>query len=33
VAQGKAAVTHSFLLAGATEEEKRFEAESVVVGE
>lgn len=32
VAQGKAAVTHSFLLAGATEEEKRFEAETILVG-
>ena len=31
VAQGKAAVTNSFLLAGTTEEEKRFEAQSVEV--
>jgi proteasome lid subunit RPN8/RPN11 len=29
VAQGKATVTNSFLLAGSTEEEKRFEQESV----
>jgi proteasome lid subunit RPN8/RPN11 len=33
VAQGKAAATHSFLLAGATEEEKRFEAETIQVDE
>ena len=33
VAQGKAAVTHSFLLAGETEEEKRFEAQSIVFGD
>jgi proteasome lid subunit RPN8/RPN11 len=31
VAQGKATVTNSFLLAGATEEEKRFEQETIVV--
>jgi proteasome lid subunit RPN8/RPN11 len=29
VAQGKAAVTNSFLLAGATEEDKRFELETI----
>lgn len=33
VAQGKAAATHSFLLAGGTEEEKRFEPETILVGE
>jgi proteasome lid subunit RPN8/RPN11 len=33
VARGKAAVTNSFLLAGATEEDKRFEQETVVVEE
>lgn len=31
VAQGKATVTNSFLLAGATEEEKRFERQLVLV--
>ena len=31
VAQGKAAITNSFLLAGVTEEDKRFENESVEV--
>ena len=31
VAQGKAAVTNAFLLAGETEEEKRFEPQSIVV--
>jgi proteasome lid subunit RPN8/RPN11 len=31
VAQGKAAVTNSFLLAGTTEEDKRFEQQTVVV--
>lgn len=31
VAGGKAAVTNSFLLAGFTEEDKRFEAQSIVV--
>jgi proteasome lid subunit RPN8/RPN11 len=31
VAQGKAAATNSFLLAGATEEDKRFEQESIRV--
>lgn len=31
VAQGKAAITNSFMLAGATEEDKRFEQESVLV--
>ena len=31
VAQGKAQVTNSFLLAGATEEDKRFENETIVV--
>lgn len=31
VAQGRAAVTNSFLLAGATEEDKRFEQESILV--
>jgi proteasome lid subunit RPN8/RPN11 len=33
VAQGKAAVTNSFLLAGATEEDKRFEHETIRVDE
>jgi proteasome lid subunit RPN8/RPN11 len=33
VAQGKAATTNSFLLVGATEEEKHFEAESIRVGQ
>jgi proteasome lid subunit RPN8/RPN11 len=33
VIQGNAAVTNSFLLAGATEEDKRFEQESIVVDE
>ena len=33
VAGGKAAVTNSFLLAGTTEEDKRFELQSIVVGE
>ena len=33
VAQGKAAVTNSFLLAGATEEDKRFEQEAIEVFE
>jgi proteasome lid subunit RPN8/RPN11 len=31
VAQGKADVTNAFLLAGASEEEKRFEQETIVV--
>jgi proteasome lid subunit RPN8/RPN11 len=31
VAQGKAAVTNAFLLAGETEEEKRFEPQSILV--
>jgi len=31
VANGKAAVTNSFLLAGASEEEKRFEQETIVI--
>jgi proteasome lid subunit RPN8/RPN11 len=31
VAQGKAAVTNSFLLAGASEEDKRFERETILV--
>ena len=31
VAQGTAAVTHSFRLAGSTEEDKRFENEAIVV--
>jgi proteasome lid subunit RPN8/RPN11 len=31
VAQGKAAVTNSFMLAGATEEDKRFEQETILV--
>ena len=31
VAQGKAAVTNSFLLAGASEEDKRFEQEMILV--
>jgi len=33
VAQGKAAITNSFLLAGATEEEKHFELETIQIGE
>jgi proteasome lid subunit RPN8/RPN11 len=33
VAQGKATVTNSFLLAGATEEEKRFELETIRIKE
>ena len=33
VAQGKAAVTNSFLLAGTREEDKHFELESIHVGE
>jgi proteasome lid subunit RPN8/RPN11 len=33
VAQGKAVVTNSFLLAGETEEDKRFELESIEVGD
>jgi proteasome lid subunit RPN8/RPN11 len=33
VAHGRAAVTNSFLLAGATEEEKRFEQETIAVDE
>jgi proteasome lid subunit RPN8/RPN11 len=33
VALGKATVTNSFLLAGATEEDKRFEQETIVVDE
>jgi proteasome lid subunit RPN8/RPN11 len=33
VAQGKAAVTNSFLLAGTTEEDKRFEQETIDVTE
>jgi proteasome lid subunit RPN8/RPN11 len=33
VAKGKAAATNSFLLAGTTEEDKRFEAEEIVVEE
>jgi proteasome lid subunit RPN8/RPN11 len=33
VAQGKAAVTNSFLLAGASEEDKRFEAQTIEVQE
>jgi len=33
VAQGKAAVTNSFLLAGTREEDKRFELESILIGE
>jgi proteasome lid subunit RPN8/RPN11 len=33
VAQGKAQVTNSFLLAGTTEEDKRFENETIAVGE
>ncbi|MFZ0744147.1 MAG: M67 family metallopeptidase [Terracidiphilus sp.] len=33
VGHGKAAVTNSFLLAGATEEDKRFEQESIQVGD
>ena len=31
VAQGKATVTNSFLLAGATEEDKRFDQETILV--
>ena len=31
IAQGKAQVTNSFLLAGTTEEDKRFEAETIMV--
>jgi len=33
VAQGKATLTNSFLLAGATEEDKRFETQTVLVDE
>lgn len=33
VAQGKAAVTNSFFLAGVTEEDKRFELETIQIGE
>jgi proteasome lid subunit RPN8/RPN11 len=33
VAQGKATVTNSFLLAGITEEDKRFEQETILIGE
>jgi proteasome lid subunit RPN8/RPN11 len=33
VAQGKAAVTNSFLLAGATEEDKRFELQTIEVSD
>ena len=33
VAQGKAAVTNSFLLAGTREEDKHFELESILIGE
>jgi proteasome lid subunit RPN8/RPN11 len=33
IARGKAAVTHSFLLAGASEEEKRFEPETILADE
>ena len=33
VAQGKATVTNSFLLAGVTEEDKRFESQTVLVDE
>ena len=33
VAQGKAAVTNSFLLAGTTEEDKRFEPQTIEVSE
>jgi len=33
VAKGKAATTNSFLLAGSTEEDKRFEQESIQVDE
>jgi proteasome lid subunit RPN8/RPN11 len=33
VAQGKAAVTNAFLLAGATEEDKRFELQTIQVDE
>jgi hypothetical protein len=33
VAKGKATVTNSFLLTGSTEEEKRFEQETILVDE
>ncbi len=33
VEQGRAAVTNSFMLAGATEEDKRFESETIEVFE
>ena len=33
VAQGKAAITNSFFLAGAAEEDKRFEQEAIEMGE
>jgi proteasome lid subunit RPN8/RPN11 len=33
VAQGKAAMTNSFLLAGSREEDKHFELESILIGE
>lgn len=33
VAQGKAAATNSFLLAGTTEEDKRFEVQTIQVGD
>jgi proteasome lid subunit RPN8/RPN11 len=33
VAQGNATVTNSFLLAGATEEDKRFAQETILIGE
>jgi len=33
VAQGKAAVTNSFLLAGTTEEDKHFELQTIAVGD
>jgi proteasome lid subunit RPN8/RPN11 len=33
VAKGKAQVTNSFLLAGTTEEDKRFESQTIAVGE
>jgi proteasome lid subunit RPN8/RPN11 len=33
VAQGNAAITNSFLLAGATEEDKRFELQTIQIGE
>jgi hypothetical protein len=32
VAKGKAEVTNSFLLAGSTEEDKRFEPQPIAVG-